>query len=66
MWHQPTHRGRRLLHERINSLPHLAVPIQITMLDLHPHADGTLRGPHATTHQLDALLATTGLLTPRE
>jgi hypothetical protein len=39
------------------------------LLGLHPHADGTIRSPHATTlieHQLEALLATTELLTPRE
>lgn len=55
-----------LLHDRINTLSHLAFSSQITLLGLHPHADGTLRGPHATTlieHQLNALLAATDLLT---
>ncbi|WP_204015041.1 hypothetical protein [Virgisporangium aurantiacum] len=53
-----------LLAGRIKELPQLATPIQITMLGLHPHADGTLRGPEAPAlaeHQLGALLHTVGL-----
>jgi hypothetical protein len=57
-----------LLHGRINTMPHLASPIQITLLGLQPHADGTLRGPHATAlieRQLNALFASTDLPRPR-
>lgn len=39
--------------------------VQATVLGLHPHADGTLRGPEACTladRQLDILLQTTGLI----
>jgi hypothetical protein len=58
-----------LLQGRINTLPQLTSPVQITMLGLHPHADGTLRGPQAATladRQLGALLDTIGLLATRE
>ena len=34
-----------LLHNRINDLPQLTSPAQATVLGLHPHADGDLRGP---------------------
>ncbi len=54
------------LHGRITALPQLAAPVQVTVLGLHPHADGTLRGPHAahlTQHQLSALCSTVDLLT---
>jgi hypothetical protein len=55
-----------LLQERLDEAPHLASPSQATILGLHPHADGTLRAPHATTladRQLNALLDASGLLT---
>ncbi|WP_091082572.1 hypothetical protein [Micromonospora nigra] len=58
-----------LLAGRINELPQLAAPIQVTVLGLHPHADGILRGPEAPAlveHQLEALLLTTGVLTAPE
>jgi hypothetical protein len=58
-----------LLQGRINTLPQLTAPVQITMLGLHPHADGTLRSPQAATladRQLSALLDTIGLLATRE
>lgn len=55
-----------LLAGRINELPQLAAPIQVTILGLHPHADGILRGPEAPAHQLEALLLTTGVLTAAE
>ncbi|MCX4387367.1 hypothetical protein OG777_10525 [Micromonospora peucetia] len=54
-----------LLRGRITELPQLAVPLQATVLGLHPQADGTLRGPEAATlgrHQVSALLATAGVL----
>jgi hypothetical protein len=57
------------LHDRITDLPQLASPAQVTMVGLHPHADGTLRGPHATDlarHQLIALFHTVDLLTTHE
>lgn len=58
-----------LLQGHINNLPQLISPVQITLLGLHPHADGALRGPQAPAlveHQLDALLGTTSLVTSRE
>lgn len=42
-----------------------AASVQATVLGLHPHADGTLRGPEAYTladRQLDILLQTAGLI----
>lgn len=54
-----------LLHGRIKIMSHLAKPIQATVLGLHPHADGTLLGPHSftlTDHQLGILLHTAGVL----
>ncbi|WIV53978.1 hypothetical protein [Amycolatopsis nalaikhensis] len=54
-----------LLHNRINDLPQLTSPAQATVLGLHPHADGDLRGPRSVSlleGQLGALLSTTGLL----
>ncbi|WP_433316856.1 hypothetical protein [Micromonospora chersina] len=58
-----------LLAGRINELPQLTTPIQVTMLGLHPHADGILRGPEAPAlveHQIETLLLTTGVLTAPE
>ncbi len=58
-----------LLAGRINELPQLVAPIQVTMLGLHPHADGLLRGPEAPAlveRQLETLLLTTGVLTAPE
>ena len=55
-----------LLHGHIKNLPHLARPIRTTILGLHPHADGTLRAPEASTladHQFVALTRTAGVLT---
>lgn len=54
-----------LLHERITTCPRLTSPARISILGLHPHADGTLRGPHAATfaeRQLNTFLATVGVL----
>jgi hypothetical protein len=55
-----------LVNGRIKNLPHLARPIRTTILGLHPHADGTLRGPEASTladHQFTALARAAGVLT---
>ncbi|CRK56826.1 hypothetical protein [Alloactinosynnema sp. L-07] len=54
------------LQDRIDSTPDVASPIQITILGLHPHGDGTLRAPHAVhlaDRQLNTILDTSGLLT---
>jgi hypothetical protein len=54
-----------LLRGRINELRQLAVPLQGALLGLHPHADGTLRGPESTTlaeRQFTVLLRTAGVL----
>jgi hypothetical protein len=54
-----------LLHDRINDLPQLTSPVQVTVLGLHPHADGDLRGPKSVSliqGQLGTLFNTTGLL----
>jgi hypothetical protein len=54
-----------LLQHRILELDLRGLPAQLTVLGLHPHADGLLRGPHATTlaaHQLRRLFRTIGLL----
>lgn len=56
-----------LLRGRINELPQPGVPVQGALLGLHPHADGTLRGPQSTTlvsEQLSVLLRTAGVATP--
>jgi hypothetical protein len=58
-----------LIAGRITEAPQLATPIQLTLLGLHPHADGTLRGPEAATlveQQLVALLGTVGVLAAPE
>jgi len=58
-----------LLHGRINELPQLTSPVQVTLLGLHPHADGTLRAPRAATlaeHQLGTLFRGVGLLAARK
>lgn len=52
-----------LLHERITELARLTDPVQITVLGLHPHADGSLRAPEAAAlaeRQFAALLDTIG------
>jgi hypothetical protein len=57
------------LHDRIRDLPQLTTPVQLTLLGLHPHADGTLRSPQATRlaeHQLNALFKTVEKLTKCE
>lgn len=57
--------AKDLLRGRINGLRQPALPIQGTLLGLHPQADGTLRGPESTTlieRQLTALLRPVGLL----
>jgi hypothetical protein len=49
------------LRGHITDMPHLATPVQATLLGLHPHADGTLRAPGSdslVTAQLRALLST--------
>jgi hypothetical protein len=54
-----------LLRGRIAELPQPAGPVQGGLLGLHPHADGTLRGPESTTlvdEQLAVLLRTAGVL----
>ncbi|WP_378210137.1 hypothetical protein [Actinoallomurus acaciae] len=53
-----------LLRGRIDEL-RIAAPAQVTLLGMHPHADGNLHGPEATTlaeSQLTALLCTAGVL----
>jgi hypothetical protein len=58
-----------LLRGRIKEMPESVLPVQATALGLHPHADGTLRGPEAVTivdRQLGVLLRTAGLIPPRD
>ncbi|WP_189160580.1 hypothetical protein [Lentzea pudingi] len=58
-----------LLHGRITKMPRLASPVQVTVVGLHPHADGTLRGPFSADLaqlQLRSLAATVDLLTSPE
>lgn len=53
------------LRGRIEVLGQLATPIQGALLGMHPHADGSLRGPEATSlveSQLTALLGAVDLL----
>lgn len=54
-----------MLHERINTHPRLTSPVTTTVLGLHPHADGTLRAPHATPlagQQITTFFTAVGLL----
>jgi hypothetical protein len=54
-----------LLRGRIAELPQPAAPVQGGLLGLHPHADGTPRGPESTTlvdEQLAVLLRTAGVI----
>lgn len=54
-----------LLRGRITALPHGDDPVQATLLGLHPHAEGDLRGPASTVlaeEQLTVLLRTIGAL----
>lgn len=49
----------------ISELRRLAIPVQGTLLGLHPHADGILRGPKSPTladQQLTVLLRAAGVL----
>jgi hypothetical protein len=58
-----------LLRGRIEAMPESVMPVQATVLGLHPHADGTLRGPEAATivnRQLGVLLRTAGVIPPRD
>jgi hypothetical protein len=53
------------LRGRIEVLGQLATPVQGALLGLHPHADGSVRGPEAMSlveSQLTALLGTADLL----
>ncbi|WP_125615055.1 hypothetical protein [Actinomadura sp. WAC 06369] len=53
------------LHGRIDVLQELAVPVQGSLLGLHPHADGSLRAPESTPlveKQCTELLNRVGLL----
>jgi hypothetical protein len=52
------------LRGRILTLPQVDSPVRTTVLGLHPHADGTLRGPHAVElaeQQLHVLFTSTGV-----
>ncbi|GAA2996497.1 hypothetical protein [Actinokineospora diospyrosa] len=54
-----------LLRGDLKDLTRLSPPVQLSLLGLHPLADGSLRGPLAETlvqNQLIALFAATGLL----
>ncbi|WP_409494269.1 hypothetical protein [Amycolatopsis sp. cmx-11-12] len=53
------------LRGRISSLPGLDSAVRITLLGLHPHADGSLRGPGSSgliDVQLTAFLSSVGVL----
>ncbi|WP_330273930.1 hypothetical protein OG205_45525 [Lentzea sp. NBC_00516] len=55
------------LKGRLSEVVQLATAIQVTVVGLHPSADGTLRGPlsaELAERQLHALACTAGLLTP--
>lgn len=54
-----------LLGGRISALPYKGFPVQGALLGLHPHADGTLRGPASVTlveEQLRAMLRAIGAI----
>ncbi|MFI0420552.1 hypothetical protein [Spongiactinospora sp. 9N601] len=58
-----------LLRGRINELQQPSLPVQGTLLGLHPHADGALRAPESiplAEGQLTVLLHTAGLLSGDE
>jgi hypothetical protein len=55
-----------LLQGNLTELAQAGLPAQAAVIGLHPHGDGTLRGPDAMTlaeHQLRTLLGVHGLLT---
>ncbi|MFI1917243.1 hypothetical protein [Nocardia sp. NPDC020380] len=61
--------AKDLLSGQISVLPESTLPIQATVLGLHPMADGTLRGPGSVTlaeKQLTVLLRTAGVLNSGE
>ena len=54
-----------LLRGRIKQMPESPIPVQVTIVGLHPHADGTLRAPEAETladRQIRTLMTAVGLI----